>query len=624
MIPYRLDKEGCHFCVWAPEKKAMTLHLVVPDGVDTGVAMVKDEQGYFHTMVAGARAGDHYYYMPEGEKSYPDPASQYQPEGVHGPSEVVDHTRYDWKDDFWRGRPFSELVFYEVHVGTFTAEGTFEAMIPRLAALAEIGINAIELMPVAQNPGGRNWGYDAVFPYAVQNNYGGPEGLKKLVDACHHHGIAVFVDVVYNHFGKEGNYLHHFGPYCSEVYKTPWGKALNFDGAWSDGVRRYIIGNVLHWAEHYHVDGLRFDAIHEIFDRNAISIWDLLHAAVKEWEVRSGRKLYLVAESDLNSPRTVAPAAAGGKGFDAQWLDDFHHALYVLLDPDGQRHYADYGLLEQLAKGYEEGFVHSGEYVQFRHRSHGASSAGISGERFLIFNQNHDLPGNRPDGQRLSMLVDFPRLKLAAAAMLLAPYVPLLFMGEEYGEDTPFYFFSDYGEPQVAAELKKGRVQQFAAFDWGEEPPDSQDEAVFTASKLQWNKRSAGDHARLLEWYRRLLRLRREHPLLSDLSKKFFRVDLMGKTGLCLYRHSADHRQRLVCLFNLSSERLQVVLPYGGQQAHSWKKLLASTDDPWQDKAPFGGAAAAIADCITAGGPVVLPPWCAVVYEFSSAATGTE
>ncbi|HEY4065008.1 MAG TPA: malto-oligosyltrehalose trehalohydrolase [Puia sp.] len=590
------------FSVWAPEKKTMTLHLTGPRDAGRDIVMQKDPAGYFHIGVEGVKAGDRYFFTPDKGKRYPDPASHYQPEGVHGPSEIVDHARYAWKDEDWKGLPFADLIFYELHVGTFTPEGTFESMIPRLEELAATGINAIELMPVAQCPGNRNWGYDAVYPYAVQNSYGGPEGLKKLVDACHRCGIAVFLDVVYNHMGAEGNYLPFFGPYFSTTYRTPWGDALNFDGPWSDGVRQYVIGNVLYWAEYYHVDGLRLDAIHEIFDRNAISIWEDLQKAVKTWQEGSGRPLYLVAESDLNSPRVVRSPDQGGYGFDAQWMDDFHHALYVLLDEEGRKHYQDFGRLEQFAKAYTEGFVHTGEYVWFRHRKHGAGSAGINGEKFIVFNQNHDLPGNRPGGERLSVLVDIERLKLAAAAVLLSPYVPLLFMGEEYGEEAPFYFFSDYGDPDIAAGLSEGRKKQFAAFEWEEVPPDSQDEAVFTRSKLQWERRNSGKHRVLLEWHRQLIALRRGEPLLRDLSRDRIRADLLGTAGLAVHRHSTDGSRQLVCLFNFSKEELRAAIPYGGGQG------------PWTRQLDAGDT---LPERVATGETLRLPPWGAGVYTLN-------
>jgi maltooligosyltrehalose trehalohydrolase len=442
------------FRVWAPERRAMTLVLVPGQSIpraegERRLPMTRDEHGYWEVETDDAGGGTQYFFAPDdSEEVYPDPASNYQPEGVYGPSEVVDHGAFSWNDGDWRGLPFEELIFYEVHVGTFTAGGTFASAIERLDDLVELGVNAIELMPVAQWSGDRNWGYDGVFLYAVQNTYGGPEGMKRLVDACHRRGIAVFLDVVYNHIGREGNCLEQYGPYFTDKYQTPWGKAMNFDGAWSDGVRDLVTENVLYWAEQYHLDGLRLDAIHEMYDRNAVTIWDRLYEAVKGWQRRAGRRLWLVAESDGNDPRVVRPPGTGGRGFDGQWLDDFHHALYVFLDPKGWRYYRDFGTIDQLAKAFSEGFVHSGEYVKFRHRVHGASSAGISGDHFVVFNQNHDLPGNRPGGERLSVLTDVASLKLAAAALLLSPYVPMLFMGEEYGRKRPFISFRITGTPR--------------------------------------------------------------------------------------------------------------------------------------------------------------------------------
>ena len=580
VIP-KCTPEGCLFRVWAPEKKEMSLELV---GSTTHLPMAKDPEGYFSFDAPGVRAGQRYfYYLPEENKRFPDPASSYQPEGIDGPSQVVDHTAFRWSDGDWKGRPLGELVFYEVHIGTFTPEGTFDAVILRLDELAETGITALQLMPVAQCPGARNWGYDGVFLYAAQNIYGGPDGLKRLVDACHCRGISVFLDVVYNHVGHEGNCLASFAPYFSDKYRTPWGKAMNFDGPWSDGVRDFVTGNALYWAEFYHMDGLRLDAIHEMFDRNAVRIWDELYSRVKEWEQRSGRPLFLVAESDGNDPKVVRTPEAGGLGFDAQWLDDFHHALYVLLDPDGWRHYRDFGSIEQLAKAFSEGFVHSGDYVRFRHRKHGATSAGIGGSHFIVFNQNHDLPGNRPDGKRLSQLVDRSCLKVAAAAVLLSAYVPMLFMGEEYGEDAPFFFFSDYQEPETVRQLVEGRREQFASFEWKEGSRDPQDVSVFRECILQWEKRRSGKHAELLDWHRRLLRLRRGHPALSDLTRGRMRADVVGTTGIAVYRYSERRDIEVVCLFNFSKEgEVSFRLGYGAKaatgDAGDWKLLLSSAE----------------------------------------------
>jgi maltooligosyltrehalose trehalohydrolase len=597
-----LQKDGCRFTVWAPEKQSMTLRLLSRGQTDTGIALQKDGHGYFSAVVEGVVAGDRYFYLPDGARQCPDPGSQYQPEGIHGPSCVVDHHRHNWQDMAWRGRSLSTLIFYEIHVGTFTPDGTFDAIVPRLDELVALGITAIELMPVAECPGERNWGYDGVFLYAVQHNYGGPEGLKRLVDACHRRGISVILDVVYNHLGQEGNCLTCYGPYFSTAYLTPWGKALNFDGPWSDGVRQFIVGNALSWARHYHLDGLRLDAIHEIFDRNAVTIWDELHTAVRGWEVQCGRPFHLIAESDLNDPRTVRPVNAGGRGLHAQWLDDFHHALYTLLDPDGRAHYQDYGELQQLAKAFTDGFVHSGQYVGFRHRRHGSSSSGISGERFVVFNQNHDLPGNRPDGARLSALLDSQRLKLAAAAVLLSPFLPLLFMGEEYGDSSPFYFFTDYQLPQDAAELRDQRKQQFLDFNWDSEAPDPQQPSTWLDCILKWDQRRDEPHRHLLDWHRRLIALRKAHPLLSDLSRQSLRADLLGTTGLAILRQSVDGRQRLLTLFNFSNEDNSVILPYPILASECWTKLLATDGVP---------------ALIHPGKPAGLPPWSASVYELN-------
>lgn len=599
----QLHKEGCRFRVWAPEKDTISLKLQ-----NQLIPLKKVPDGYFEADVRGAGKGLRYQYLID-DTLYPDPASAYQPEGVYGPSEIVDHQAFQWTDGSWRPGPLRQLIFYELHVGTFTPQGTFEAIIPRLHDLAQLGINAIELMPVAACSGNRNWGYDGAFLYAVQQTYGGPDGLKRLVDACHANNIAVFLDVVYNHIGREGNCLEAFGPYFTEQYRTPWGKAINYDGAWCDGVRDFITGNAVYWAEHFHVDGLRLDAIHEIYDRNALTIWDELNANIEACEQRTGRRCYLIAESDTNDPKVVSPRQTGGKGFDAQWMDDFHHALYVLLDPHGQKHYKDFGAIEQFAKAWTQGFVHTGEYVRFRHRRHGASSTGISGKRFIVFNQNHDLPGNRPGGERLSMLVKPGTLKLAAAAVLLSPYIPMLFMGEEYGADTPFYFFSDYQDPATSENLVEGRKQQFATFQWDGDVRDPQDEACFQQSKLHWEDRTKDGHKTLLEWHRDLIRLRKTHPLLTDLSKQRLRADVIGEKGLAVYRYSEDMTGHLLCLFNFShNDLLPVDIGYAGGV-----RSAATEDYAWFSLISFPALPASI----PYRGTLELPPQSVAVYELN-------
>ncbi|WP_138993466.1 malto-oligosyltrehalose trehalohydrolase [Larkinella sp. C7] len=599
---------SCIFTVWAPEKESMTLLLLDP--AERQIPMQRVEWGYFCVEVTEVQPGTRYFFKPDGGKAYSDPASHFQPEGVHGPSAVIDHSAHAWQDQNWRGLPFCDLILYELHVGTFTPEGTFEAIIPRLDALMETGINALEILPVAQFPGTRNWGYDGVYLYSVQNSYGGPDGLKKLVDACHARGMAVFLDVVYNHMGPEGNYFSRFGPYFNSKYHTPWGDAINFDDEWSDGVRDYFSNNPLHWFEHYHIDGLRFDAIHAVFDMGAFHIWEQVHHEVKVLEKRLGRSLHLVAESDLNDPRVIKSPEMGGFGFDAQWLDDFHHALYVLIHKEGKDRYGDFGQMEQLAKAYTDGFVVSGEYASFRKRKFGASSAGLPGDQFVVFNHNHDQIGNRVGGERLSVLIDFERQKVAAAAVLLSPYVPLLFMGEEYAEEAPFYYFVDHSEEALIRAVQEGRRDEFASFGWTDDPKDPFDKATFTDSILQWEKRKEGKHRIMLEWHRTLIELRRTEPVLQNVAKNDLRVTVLGQSGFVLNRQTADGQSHILCLFNLSDEPVSYALP---TWASSWDKILDSKDPMWLEA--VASETALLPAQAEPGQPVSLPPCSVTLYR---------
>ncbi len=597
----------CSFNVWAPEKEKMILHLIHP--AKEKITMQKDEDGFFNYECDNIRPGQKYFYMPDEKQDYPDPASFYQPDGVHEPSEVIDHDAYQFNDINWRGLPFESLVIYELHVGTFTEEGNFESIIPRLQELAETGINAIELMPVAQFPGNRNWGYDAVFPYAVQNSYGGPNGLKKLVDACHAHGIAVFLDVVYNHLGPEGNYINQFAPYFTNKYHIPWGDAINYDGPYSDGVRDFFSDNILYWFEKYHIDGLRVDAIHMMFDFGAIHFWELANEKVKRMQEKLGRALYLIAENDTNSPRVTQPVAMNGYGFTAQWLDDFHHALYVLLDKEGKKRYIDFGSMQQLMKAFKEGFVHSGEYVQFRKRKHGVSSAGVPGNQFVAFNHNHDQVGNRVGGERLSMLVSFECLKIAAAALLLSPYIPLLFMGEEYGEDKPFFYFTSHGDPGLVKKVQEGRRQEFKDFDADAKFVDPQNEQTFNDSKLQWQKRYGGKYAMLLEWNRQLIAQRRDQPALKNFNKNDIDVQPLEGKGFILNRKDENARQRLQCFFNLSDENLPHRIC---ADSHTYTKLLDSKEQRWMEEKTETGI---LPETIFKGMHIIIPAYSVAVYS---------
>lgn len=552
------------------------MHLQDPE---EKIPLRKNEEGYFTGTLHHVEPGRKYYFNVDGGENLPDPASYHQPDGVHGPSQVVDHNRYQWHDDHWKGIPFKDLILYEVHIGTFTEAGTFEAAISYLDDLVDVGINAIEIMPVSQFPGNRNWGYDGVFPYAVQNSYGGQAELKKLVDACHQKGIAVFLDVVYNHIGPEGNYLSCYGPYFTNTYCTPWGDAINFDGAWSDAVKEYFCNNAMYWFQCFHIDGLRIDAVHMVFDNSAVYFWKLLHEKVIALQENVGRPLHLIAESDLNNPKVIHDPASGGYGFRAQWLDDFHHALYVMLDQNGRERYIDFESMEQVAKAYTDGFVHSGEYVKFRKRKHGISSAGIPGDKFVVFNLNHDQVGNRPMGERLSVLVDFDRLKLAAAAMLLSPYIPMLFMGEEYGDQTPFFYFVSHTDKKLIEAVRKGRKEEFKDFNTNGESPDPQDEKTFNDSKLKWHLRTEGQHVILLNWYKELIRLRKGIPALLNYNKNDIRAHIIDQSGLILLRCAPGGTNPVVCLFNFSEKERDVSIPFSGKR---WVKILDSSDALYQ------------------------------------------
>lgn len=566
------------FSVWAPEIKKMSLHIVTPS--ERIYPMQKNDRGYFEINVEGISDGATYYYRPDDDIDVPDPASHYQPMGVHDRSAVVDHSLFEWTDSSWRGKPLKDLILYELHVGTFTDEGTFEAIIPRLDDLLDTGINAIEIMPVAQFPGKRNWGYDGVFPYAVQNSYGGPDGLKKLVDACHNKGIVVILDVVYNHLGPEGNYLVKYGPYFSKAHHVPWGDAINFDQKWADGVRDYFLDNINHWICNYHIDGLRLDAIHAIFDSSAIHILDAFNRRTKELHQKVGRNIFLIAESDLNDPRVINHHSVGGYNFDAQWLDDFHHALYVLVHPEGKKRYYDFGETYQLAKAFKDGLVHSGEFVEFRKRKYGYSSAGIDGDNFIVFSQNHDQIGNRVLGERISSLVGKEQLIISAAAIILSPYIPMLFMGEEYGEDAPFLYFIDHSDKDLIEAVHKGREEEFRDFANEGKPVDAQDENTFLKCKLDWSKRSKGPHKEILKWYKDLIHLRKTNPVFHQHQKKLMQVSILAPKCISVYRYLPDLTERVMIFFNFSDQSVDYKFEEEG-----WKQLMnSSSSSPKSDK----------------------------------------
>ncbi len=563
----------CRFRVWSPDAGRMALRL---RSEKRAVEMAKGTDGCFE-VTADAAPGDRYRFRIEGEKERPDPASRFQPEGVHGPSAVVD-PGFDWTDRCWFGIPLADYVTYELHVGTFSRSGTFDGIIPHLDDLKSLGITAVELMPVAQFPGDRNWGYDGVYPFAAQESYGGPDGLRRLVDACHAKGLAVVLDVVYNHFGPEGNYLWDYGPYFTDHYRTPWGYALNFDGPESGGVRNYFIENALYWIETCHVDALRLDAVHAIYDASARPFLEELAGAVSDARRRLNRRIHLIAESDLNDTRLVRPRALGGFGLDAQWSDDFHHSLHALLTGDRSGYYVDFGRVGHLAKAMAEGYVYAGEYSGFRRRRHGNSSRNIPARRLVVCAQNHDQVGNRMAGDRLSRQISFEGLKLAAGALLLSPFPPLLFMGEEYGETADFPYFISHTDPDLVQAVREGRSREFSAFQWKGEPPDPQDPETFYRAKLDHGLKETGHHKVLHALHRRLLALGRDVPALARGSKRCLETQSFEAERLLILRRWEGADEALVTLhFGETPCTVEIDLPAG-----TWRREIDSADPEWE------------------------------------------
>jgi maltooligosyltrehalose trehalohydrolase len=536
---------GCRFDVWAPAARGVAVELLEPAG---GADLEPSGDGSFGAVLDGVEPGRRYRYRLDGGEPLPDPASALQPDGVHGPSAVVDPA-FPWTDAGWRGLPLHRFVLYELHVGTFTAEGTFDAIVPRLGELAELGVTAIELMPVSQFSGARNWGYDGVFPYAVQDTYGGPDGLKRLVDAAHAAGLAVCLDVVLNHLGPEGNVLPRYGPYLTDRYRTPWGPAVNVDGPGSDGVRAFLAGAVLRWFCEFHLDALRLDAADQIPDRSALHFLAELAIRTEGLAERLGRPLHLIAESDLNDPRMVTPTAAGGLGMDAQWADDLHHALHALLTGDRHGYYADFGGTAPVAKAFREPFVLDGVRSAHRGRRHGGSARGVPARRFVVCSQNHDQVGNRARGDRLGAQAGVERAKLAAGAVLVSPYLPLLFMGEEHAETAPFPYFTSHEDTELAEAVRRGRSEEFAAFRWQGEPPDPQAEETFTSARLHWDARRDAPHAGVLAWYRELLRRRRELAALDRGDPGAIETARSDDPPVVWVRRTAGTQEAIACLY---------------------------------------------------------------------------
>jgi maltooligosyltrehalose trehalohydrolase len=567
------------FSVWAPRAQRLAVRLLDSSGkTRTELPMQAGERGELtaRTDLGQAPVGSDYLYVLPEVGPRPDPVSRRQAASVHGPSRIVDPSAFRWTDDRWKGLPLEDLLFYELHVGTFTQAGTFSAIEERLSYLRDLGVTAVELMPVNTFPGTRNWGYDGALLYAPHEAYGGPEGLRHLVDACHARGMALFLDVVYNHLGPEGNYLADFGPYFTDRYRTPWGSALNFDGPDSDQVRRFFIDNALHWLTEYHVDGLRLDAIHGIFDFGARHVLQELSDAFHAEAARLGRRAWLVAESDLNDPRVIRPADAGGHGMDAQWSDDFHHAVHTLVTGNRRGYFTDFGRASQVAKAVVDGFVYDGGYSEYRKRSHGAPSVDDAGIRFVIFNQNHDQIANACQGKRLAHLVGPARQKLAAVLLFSTPGLPMLFQGEEFAADEPWDYFTSHTDPKLAEAVREGRHQEYLHLQeegadvtsWA----DPQDPQTFARAKLRWSQLDEAAHADMLSFYRALIGLRNRLPALHNGRKDLTRAEADDAARLVTIRRGDPGGTATFTIANFADGAALVRLPEEGR----WQLALAT------------------------------------------------
>ncbi len=554
--------QSAKFRVWAPLPRKVELLL---EGRRHNLQ--RDDDAWWTTEVTAATAGADYGFLLDNEGPFPDPRSPWQPNGVHGLSRLVDHAAFRWADAGFQSPPLSRAVIYELHVGTFTPEGTFDGVIAKLDHLLQLGVTHVGLMPVNAFPGHHGWGYDGAALFAPHHPYGGPEGLKRLVNACHADGLAVLLDVVYNHLGPSGNYLGKFAPYFNARYHTPWGDAVNFDGPDSDEVRRFFCDNALMWLRDFHFDGLRVDAVHAIFDQSAVHFLEQLGLEVKQLAREMGRPLVIIPESDLNDPRLLWPRERGGFELDAQWSDDFHHALHSALTGERTGYYEDFGALEDLAKAFQQAYVYDGRHAVHRRRRHGRPPAGLSGHRFLAYAQTHDQVGNRARGERLCHLVNPARAGLAAALVLTSPFVPMLFQGEEWGASTPFQYFADHQEPDLAKAIREGRRREFAAFGWKpEDVPDPQASETFGRSKLNWAELGTAPHAEMLNWHRQLIELRQREPALADGCLNLVQTHFDESA-----RWFVVERGALTVAFNFAGESQLVPLREGNQQL-----LLAS------------------------------------------------
>jgi len=561
---------------WAPQAKSVELVLK-----SKTIPLQKVDFGYWVIKTQALTSGDHYNFLIDEKVFIPDPASLSQPDGVHGISKAYDTKDFNWTDEDWKNPALGSYLIYEIHTGTFSSAGTFDGIIEHLDDLVELGITVVELMPVAQFPGNRNWGYDGVYPFAVQNSYGGAAGLQRLVNACHKKGLAVILDVVYNHMGPEGCYFNLSGPYFTDKYQTPWGSAINFDDAWSDGVRHYFIENVLMWFRDFHLDGLRLDAVHAIKDLGAKHLLKEIKIEVDRLMVATGKKYHLIIESDLNDNKYINSLSAYGYGMNAQWVDEFHHALRVTAGEPAIGYYSDFSGVEHLEKAYRDVYVYDGIYSKERLRRFGGKAEGNSGEQFVVFSQNHDQVGNRMLGERSSKLFSYEMQKLLAGAVLCSPFLPMLFMGEEWGETNPFLYFTSHSEPELIENVRKGRKEEFKLSDADGEIPDPHAQSTFEASKLQWNLINEEKHQELRSFYKKLITLRKQYASLHNNDRMQMMVSSEVKKN-CLILRRWDQEQQVLCLMNFSDRIQSVTMP---DDKPYWKKILDSADPLWHGPA---------------------------------------
>lgn len=561
--------------VWSPLSGSVQLVITATDEV---IALEKQDFGYWTLNTSALHEGAHYTFSIDGKTGLPDITSLSQPLGTHGPSVALDLLHFPWNDTDWQNIPLEDYIFYELHTGTFTAGGSFIDIEERLNYLVELGITAIELMPVAQFPGKKNWGYDGVFPFAVQHSYGGAPCLQHLVNAAHNKGLAVVLDVVYNHLGPEGNYFSEYGPYFTSKYQTPWGNAINFDDDWSQGVREYFIENALMWFRDFHIDALRLDAVHAIKDCSAVHFLQELRTEVDQLMAVTGMNYYLVAELDLNDTRFITPVNEGGYGIDAQWIDEFHHALRVTAGGDTTGYYEDFEQIHHLAKAYRDVYVYDGQFSRHRKKTFGKKVQDNPGSQFVIFSQNHDHIGNRMLGERTSQLVSFEMQKLMAGSTLLSPFLPLLFMGEEWSETNPFLYFIDHKDPELTEAIRQGRRKEFAAFHVQGEAPDPAAQNSFESSKLQWSLLNVAPHKTMFGFYKELIKLRKNHPALHHLHRDKFQVEENIEQQTILLKRWFEGTE-LFCVMNFSLVAHSFILP--GGEGTEWRQLFNSAECLW-------------------------------------------